>query len=491
MQSSQSNKFDLTEIARKAMVDRDLLPDFLPVVNAELASITSPSVPDPKYNARDMRDRLWISIDNDNSLDLDQLTYAETTADGQDKIYIAVADVDGLVHRGSAIDKQAAYNTTSVYTPTKVFPMLPPKLSNNLTSLNENTDRCAIVIEVNIDHVGKFELSDIYIAWVHNHAKLTYNRVSSWLEGQVPYPKDSGEINGLTDQLKLQDRIAQLIKVYRNSLGSLNFQTIELMPIIDNEGEPVGLEQAVHNRAHELIENYMISANVAMTRFLLDKKIPVLKRVVRTPNRWDRIVEIARNLGEQLPQETDVIALNHFLIKQHQVAPDKFADLSLAIIKLIGRGEYVVGNLEMPSLIHFDLALVDYSHTTAPNRRYPDLIMHRLLKSFLYNKKLPYTDVELNAIARRCTVKEDDASKVERRVRKSAAAMVLQKLIGQVFPAIVTGATDKGTWVRLRAPPVEGKVVRGAQGLDVGDYVNVKLIEVDIPNGFIDFERVK
>jgi exoribonuclease-2 len=273
-------------------------------------------------------------------------------------------------------------------------------------------------------------------------------------------------------------------------MGSLNFQTIELIPLVD-AGEPVGLEQTIHNRAHELIENFMIAANVAMTRFLLDKKLPVIKRIVRAPERWDRIVEIAKNLGEHLPAEIDVVALNQFLIKQHQTAPEKFADLSLAIIKLIGRGEYAVGRQEMSELIHFDLALIDYSHTTAPNRRYPDLIMQRLLKSNLNQQKIPYTDLELNAIAIRCTLKEDDATKVERRLRKSASAMVMQKQIGKVFPAIVTGANEKGTWVRLKAPPVEGKVIGGAKGLDVGDLVNMKLVQVDIENGFIDFVRVQ
>lgn len=490
MKSNPEEVYNLSDIAKEAMIDRDLLPGFMPAVLQELASINSPGEPQPNYRMHDMRDKLWVSIDNDDSLDLDQLTYAETEAEGVNKVYVAVADVDALVPLGSAIDRQAAYNTTSVYTPTKVFSMLPPKLSTDLTSLNENVDRCAVVVEMTIDNDGRFEMVDVYLAWVHNHVKLAYNRVAAWLDGKVAYPAPKGETSGLTEQLKLQDRIAQRIKSYRDTKGSLNFKTIELRAVVKGD-MPVALEDVLHNRAHEIIENFMIAANVSTTRYLLDKKLPVLKRVVRSPQRWDRIVEVAKKLGEKLPEEIDVIALQHFLLKQQKANPDGFPDLSLAIIKLIGRGEYVVGDVESDALIHFDLAIEDYSHTTAPNRRYPDLIMQRLLKSCFYNEKVPYSHSELNAIARRCTAKEEDASKVERRLRKSAVAMVLKEKIGQVFPAIVTGANSKGTWVRLKDPQIEGKVVQGAEGLDVGDYVRVKLIKVDIPNGFIDFKRVK
>lgn len=460
----------LTEIARTAMIERGLLPDFPAAVTAELNGITAPA---PKDSRRDLSNLFWISIDNDDSRDLDQLTYAE-----EGKIYIAVADVDSLIKRRSAIDAYAAHNTTSVYTPTKVFSMLPLKLSTDLTSLNENTDRNAIVIELKVDKEGRFDLLDLYPAYVRNHAKLAYNAVASWLNGEAPFPPPPP----IKQQLILQDRIASTIKEYRAKQGALHFATIELQPIIvDNLA--VGLEEKVANRAHHLIENFMIAANVAATHYLMARNIPTLRRIVRTPKRWDRIIDLARDLGVQLPDEPDAKALRAFLIEQQSARPDRFADLSLAVIKLIGRGEYVVGTPNHEALGHFDLALRDYAHATAPNRRYPDLIMQRLLKGEKYDLK------DLKALAEHCTLKEDDATKVERRVQKSAAAMVLQPHIGTRYKAMVTGAGESGTWVRLFTPPIEGKLIHGYDGLDVGDYVTVKLIHVDIVKGHIDFTK--
>lgn len=467
----------LTNIAEHVMVEKGFIPDFPNSVMEELVKIQAPASPSPSM--RDMRNLLWVSIDNDDSLDLDQLTYAEQSG----KVYVAIADVDALVKPGSAIDQYAGHNTTSVYTPTKVFPMLPHKLSNDLTSLNENADRCAIVTEVNIENNGTFSLGGIYPALVRNHAKLTYNGVGAFLEVNAPLPNLS---QAVLEQLKLQDRIAQLIKDFRKEQGSLSFVTTEYEPVIEN-GIVVALREIVFNRAHEIIENFMIASNASMAHYMTEKKLPTIRRIVRTPKRWDRIILLAKQFGTNLPSYPDAKALESFLLKQLQRDPESFPDLSLALIKLIGRGEYVLGAPGQPSIGHFDLALHEYAHTTAPNRRYPDLIMQRILKGNLYHEKPPYTLNELDSIANRCTEKETDATKVERRMRKSVAALLLQKYIGKEYPAIVTGTGEKGTWVRLKTPPVEGKLIQGTKGLDVGDRVKVKLVHVDIARGFIDF----
>lgn len=476
---------DLSQIARQAMLDRALDPDFTESVKQELTALQAPAQPAQPF--RDMRNLFFVSIDNDDSLDLDQLTYAEQKESGNPHIYIAVADVEALVKAGTAIDAHAQENTTSVYTPTIVFPMLPEKLSTDLTSLNPNVDRTAVVIELQVDQEGQFIPVDIYPAWVHNQAKLTYKGVGAFLD-----TKDKATLptlDGLAEQLLLQDKISQRMKENRYRQGSLSFGTIEVVPSIDDEGQVVGLQETVHNRANSLIENFMIAANVAASRFLIERKFPTFQRVVKTPLKWDRICFLAEQKGTKLPPSPDVKALRDFLIKERNRDPLHFPDLSLAVIKLIGRGEYVVRFPGQPAIGHFDLALHDYAHTTAPNRRYPDLIMQRMLKAYFYGKTQPYRDEELVALAEHCTIKEDDATKVERRVRKSAAAMVLQPQIGNTFDALVTGAGEKGTWVRLITPPVEGKLVKGFEGLDVGDRVRVKLTHVDVTLGHIDFVK--
>ncbi len=469
----------LSEIAEQAMIDQGFIPEFTSAVIQEVSSIDRPASPLSSPLFRDLRSWAWVSIDNDDSRDLDQLTYAES-----DKIYVAIADVDAIVKRDSPIDRQASHNTTSVYTPGRIFPMLPLKLSTNLTSLNENTDRCAIVAELHISSEGEFRLTHVYPAWVHNHKKLTYNTVGAALdEGVFP-----SEIVSFKEQLLLQDAIATSIQNYRDRQGALHFAEMELQPLMRN-GEPMAIEEKKINRAHKLIENFMIAANVGVAHFLEQHKKPIVRRIVRTPKRWDRIVALAHSLGETLPPHPDAKALRGFLLRQQQAAPDRFADLSLAVIKLIGPGEYVTTFPGENPLGHFDLAEANYAHTTAPNRRYPDLVIQRLLKSCFYGGS-PYTKGELESIATHCTLKEKDATKVERRLFKCAAAMAMRKEIGRVFPAMVTGASEKGTWVRLAAPPIEGKLVRGYQGLDVGDYAQVKLIRVDTFHGYIDFERV-
>lgn len=470
----------LEEIARNTLIEKGFVPDFPEPIARELDRIDHPATPHDTF--RDMRGLLWISIDNEESRDLDQLTYAE-----HDRIFVAVADVDALVKKGSAIDNRAAHNTTSIYTPTRVFPMLPLKLSNDLTSLNEHTDRCAIVIEVTVAPDGKFDLKDIYHALVRNQAKLNYPCVGAWLEGTI-CKKPLPPIHGLHEQIKLQDQLAQRILQYRNRQGALEFSEIELKAVVI-DGIPVGLEEQGRNRAHSLIENAMISANVAVTRYLKKHKLASLRRVVRTPKRWDRIVSLARSLGDELPPTPDPKALRAFLLAQQQANPLQFPDLSLAIIKLLGRGEYVLNVPGHPAIGHFDLAEHEYTHATAPNRRFPDLVLQRLLKSVLFAQNVPYTNHELAQIAAHCTEKEDDATRAERKLMKCAAAAVLQKEVGRTFKAMVTGAAPKGTWVRLQTPPVEGKLTKGFEGVDVGDFIHVKLIHVDIRNGHIDFAR--
>lgn len=472
-------KITLQQIAEQAMRERGFLPNFSPEALQQLETIhAAPS--DSTY--KDLRHFLWVSIDNETSKDLDQLTFAEPG-----KIYIAVADVDGLVQKASPIDHHAAHNTTSVYTPTKVFSMLPPQLSTDLTSLNEHEERCAIVIAMNVDPSGRFTLSDVYRALVKNQAKLDYISVGAFLEHQIskiPLPK----IAGLKEQLFLQDQIAQSILQYRRQKGALEFGEVKLHPIIVEE-IPVGLEEEGRNRAHLLIENFMIAANVGATHYLKEKKLPTLRRVVRVPKRWERIVDLAKAEGAKLPPQPNPKALRQFLLEQQQKAPLQFPDLSLAIIKLLGRGEYILGLPGKTSPGHFDLSEQEYTHATAPNRRFPDLIMQRLLKSAISQEQSLYSPQELSTLAAHCTQKEDDANKVERRMVKCAAAFVLEKEVGRTFKAMVIGANPKGTWVRLQAPPVEGKLTKGFQGVDVGDFIQVKLTRVDLFNGHIDFAR--
>lgn len=474
----------LVEIAKEAMIERGFIPDFPKDVALELASIKAPAEPRTAPVFRDMRDVLWVSIDNDDSRDLDQLTYAEDS-----QIYVAIADVDAIVKKGLPIDSRAAHNTTSVYTPTIIFPMLPLKLSNDLTSLNENTDRCAIVVEMEIANDGRFALRGIYPALVRNRAKLTYHNVAGCVEKGICLGHLIPTVPGLIKQLALQDRLAVKIQAFRNTQGALEFGIGELEAVVVN-GIPVGLQERAVNRAHKLIENYMIAANVCVTEFLHRHKLPTLSRVVKIPKRWNRIVSIAKILGEDLPPKPDPKALRAFLLRQKEQNSLSFPELSLAVIKLIGRGEYILSSTRAKDLGHFNLAELEYAHTTAPNRRFPDVIMQRLLKSHLYGEPHPYTKSELSAIAAHCTAKEADAEKVERRLAKCAAAMVLAKEIGRQFKAMVTGKTDRGTWVRLMEFPVEGKLMKGGCDLDVGDYLRVRLAHVDVLKGHIDFHQI-
>jgi exoribonuclease-2 len=410
--------------------------------------------------------------------------------DDRVKIRVAVADVDSLVKKGSAIDEQARHNTTSVYTPGQMFPMLPEKLSTNLTSLNLNQDRLAIVIEMVVGADGSVQDSDVYRAIVRNHAKLAYNRVAAWLEGSIDVPSEIAAVKGLAENLHLQDKAAQSMKNHRHMKGALCLETIEAKPIF--EGDSIlDLQAEEKNRAKDIIEDFMIAANGVTARYLSSKKFPSLRRVVRTPKRWERIVEIAGEHGSKLPSEPDSRALEEFLMKEKTADPLRFPDLSLSIIKLMGAGEYVA---ELPGDTtptgHFGLAVKDYTHSTAPNRRYPDLITQRLLKAAMTQQPPAYDKDDLEALGKHCTEGEDAAKKVERQIGKSAAALLVESRIGERFDAIVTGAAPKGTWVRLFHPPIEGKLVQGFEGIDVGHRIRVQLIHTDVEEGFIDFKRV-
>jgi len=478
----------LREIAHRAMREWDLLPDFSNEALTELGQLQIPS-PTNGEPVRDMRGLSWASIDNDDSRDLDQLTLAEAVPGDNVQIMVAIADVDSSVKDGSAIDAHARHNTTSVYTAAEIFPMLPEKISTDVTSLNFNMDRLAIVIEMVISTDGSLQGSSIYRAWVRNHAKLAYNSVADWLENKGDLPEAIAAVKGLDENLRLQDRVAQCMKKLRHVHGALSLETIEAKPVF--VGDQVrSLEVEEKNRAKEIIEDFMIAANGVTARYLSANGFPSIRRVVRTPKRWDRIVEIAQEYNHELPADPDSNALEGFLIQAKVADPLRFPDLSLVVIKLLGSGEYVAELPEGNAPGHFGLAVKDYAHSTAPNRRYPDLLTQRLLKAALGGNPSPYSKEELDTLAAHCTKAEDAVKKVERRVEKSAAALLLESRIGERFDSIVTGASDKGTWVRLLAIPVEGKLVKGYEGMDVGEPVRVQLIETNVEQGYIDFKKV-
>jgi len=474
------------------MRERGFEPDFSPAAREQVAAIDKAprsKIQDPSSNhSKDLRNLLWCSIDNDDSKDLDQLSVAAASPTGGVKILVAIADVDSLVERDTPIDGHAAHNTTSVYTGAQIFPMLPERLSTDLTSLNEDEDRNAIVIECAVAEDGTPAASDVYAAVVRNHAKLAYPSVGAWLEGTGPMPPKIGKVAGLEANLRQQDRAAQILRKRRHQLGALTLKTIEARPVFEDDTLRDLAEQQ-QNRATELIEDLMIACNGVVARFLADRGFASLRRVVRVPQKWPRIVDLAAQHGSHLPDDPDAVALEEWLLRQRAEDPQHFPDLSLSVIKLLGRGEYVVEEPGEAATGHFGLAVQDYSHSTAPNRRFPDLVAQRIVKSALQSRKPPYSDGELESIAQRCTEREDAANKVERLVRKAAAALLLQNRVGERFDAIVTGASEKGTWVRIRRPPVEGRLERGWEGLEVGDRVRVKLVHTDPSRGFIDFQR--
>ena len=487
MHSTQPSHFSLVSAAHASMIEHGFQPDFPAGTQTELAAIEAQPALPAIDGLADTRNLLWSSIDNDTSKDLDQIEWAEQLPDGRIRVLVGVADVDARVSKGSIIDKHAQFETTSVYTGVSIFPMLPTELSEGITSLNENQDRAAIVVEYSVDANGATSDEKAYRALVRNRAQLAYPSIGAWLDGKAAPPPKVAASSDLAAQLKLQDTAAQRMAGGRYQHGALEFETIETQPVLVTD-EVIGIAPIEKNRATSLIEEFMVASNGVVARTFESAGLASIRRIVRVPKRWDRIVELAAQKGTTLPAAPDSKALNDFLLAQKQKDPDHFPDLSLAVIKLMGPGEYVLIKPNAPSPGHFGLAVRDYTHSTAPNRRFPDMVTQRLLKAWLSKSAAPYSEDDLNAIAQRCTLMEDAARKVEREMAKRVAAVALHPHIGQSYQAIVTGASDKGTFVRTLDPHVDGMVVRGAKGLDVGDKVTVKLVNTDPQRGYIDFE---
>lgn len=477
-------------MARQAMMDAGLVPDFPPEVVHELRALNQTALPKLDMDSiKDLRSLLWSSIDNKESRDLDQVEYVERLPDGSIRILIGIADVDAFVPTGSHIDQHAFVNTVSVYTPAIIFPMLPEQLSTGITSLLEGADRLAVIVDLVLTDEGEISSKQVYRALVRNRAKLTYEEVGGWLEGRSTIPLGITKVPGLEAQVSLQNEATARLRALRRRNGALELETVESVPVLSG-GEVVGLEVKKHNRAQDIIESFMVAANTAMAEYLESKGVPSLRRVVRTPERWSRIVDLARSTGENLPTEPNSRALADFLVRRRQAEPEHYPELSLAVLKLLGAGEYRVEAPGLEQEGHFGLAVHDYTHSTAPNRRYPDLVTQRSLKASIAGHDPPYTRTELEAIAERCNRMEDAARKVERTMRKAAAAVLLSKHIGEVFEGIVTGVTPKGTFARLINPPAEGRIVEGERGLDVGDRIRVRLLSTNPERGFIDLARL-
>jgi len=480
---------DLQELARQEMIANGFEPDFPPAANVQLQSIEAhPPAIAAGSDVRDLRALLWSSIDNDTSRDLDQIEVAERLADGSVRVLVGIADVDAFVPARTPIDDHAAIETTTVYTGVRNFPMLPEALSTDASSLLEGADKLCLVIEMVVGADGIVASSDVYRAVARNKAQLTYGAVGAWLESRGPAPPKVAASAELQTQLRLQSDVAQALRRERFRHGALDIDTIETRPVVLNE-QIIDLARADTNDATELIEDFMIASNGAVARLLEGRRVSSIRRIVRSPKRWDRIVQLAATLGTQLPAEPDSKALNQFLAARRAADPDHFPDLSLSVIKLMGPGEYVLERPDDPDPGHFGLAVQDYTHSTAPNRRYADLVTQRLVKALLAGQSAPYSDDDLSRIAATCTAKEDAARKVERAMSKRIAAVAMSRRIGDQFDAIVTGVTPKGTFVRILQPHVEGLLAQGQQGLDVGDKLRVRLVRTDVERGFIDFSR--
>ena len=496
MNNRHHNRTDLIRIAIHVMAERGLQPNFTAAALTQLAAIRGAALPADDAGGgdetiADLTHMLWCSIDNDDSQDLDQLTVCEPLEKGKDRgairMLVAIADVDAIVKKGSAIDVHAGINTTSVYTSARIFPMLPERLSCDLTSLNEGEDRLALVTEMVFAADATLSSATLYRAKVRNKAKLAYDAVSAWIEGQGPLPEKAAKVQGLNAQLHAQDALAQQLRALRHAQGSLELQSFQPRAVFEGE-RVVAITEQVQNRARQLIEEVMIATNGCAARFLAAKGGASLRRVVRSPERWLRIVSLAAEYGTTLPPAPDAKALEAFLIQRRKADPLRFPDLSLVVVKLMGRGEYVVEAHGGLPIGHFGLAVRDYTHATAPNRRFPDLITQRMVKAILAGKPPPYNGGELARLALHCTQQEDAAQKVERHMRKSEAALLLESQIGQRYDAVVTGSSPDGVWVRVFSPPAEGKVVSRHDELRVGDKVRVKLVGTNVERGFIDFE---
>jgi len=481
--------YDLKARARRAMVEAGFLPDFPMEVGREIQAMPSALPADPSKATRDLRSLLWSSIDNKESRDLDQVEYVERLADGTLRLLIGIADVDAEVVKDSATDRHAAANSTTVYTGVSIFPMLPAELSTDSTSLLNDCDRLAMIIELHIRESGEVDCHDVYAGWMRNRAKLAYSSVGAWLEGHGPMAPGIASVPGMETQIRLQREASERLRGLRKQQGALTFGSVEARPVVEN-GQVTDLVVRRHTVAEDIIESFMVAANVAMAKHLKERGLISLRRVVKTPRRWDRIQAIAAEHGVTLPAIPNAKALADFLDRQKQADPEHFPDLSLAVVKLLGPGEYMVEHPGEEHEGHFGLAVSDYTHSTAPNRRFADLVTQRLLKAAAAGLKAPYGEEELSGIAAHCTDREDAARKVERLMRKIVACDLLRPRLGEVFDGIITGASAKGTYVRLLKLPAEGMVVRGAQGVDVGHKVRVRLKAVDMDRGFIDFERV-
>jgi VacB/RNase II family 3'-5' exoribonuclease len=480
---------DLRRIARQAMLDRGFLPKFSAVAVRQ-ADALGKATRAATADIRDLRSLPWLSIDNDDTRDIDQLAVAEALPGDATKLLVAIADVAALIERDSPIDDHARGNTTSVYTVAQTFPMLPERLSTDLTSLVARQERLAVVVEMIVATDGTITESNIYSALVFNHAKLAYNSVSSWLDGNAAAPAAISTAPELQQQIRVQEAASEKLRGMRAARGAMRLETIQAETVFKN-GTPTDVRAAIKNRARELVEDQMIAANGVTAQFLEARGLPSIRRVLARPKRWDRIVALAASYSERLPDVPDLIAFSGFLERRRRADAARYADISLSVIKMLGSGEYGLDTPRRPAQGHFGLAVDDYTHSTAPNRRFPDLVTQRLVKAALANARAPYDEDELLAIAEHCTKREDEAAKVERQVRKSAAAMLLESHIGREFDAIVTGAAPKGTWVRINEPVAEGKVVSGSHGFDVGDRVRVRLVGVDVEKGFIDFAGVR
>lgn len=464
-------------------------PDNVPN-RAELAAEHSAAechVPQPSGDIQDLRRLLWSSIDDSDSLDLDQLEYVEQQADGV-RLMVAIADVDALAPSGGAVDEYAGEMTTSVYTGILTFPMLPEKLSHGATSLLPGDDRLAIVIDMLVPRNGDAVLQGVGRALVRNKAKLVYEQIGAWLEDEASAPGDVETNPELREQVLLQQETAGRLEAARTRTGKLNLRTIETRPVVQ-DGRVADLRTTNANPARRIIENFMIAANMCIALRFSQMGQPAIQRVVTEPKRWDRIRDLASACGDSLPERPDQRALSAFLSRREAADPQRFPDLSLSVVKLLGNGEYAVvppgdgGG-------HFGLAVHNYTHSSAPNRRYPDLVTQRMLKASLAGRPMPYASADLERVAAHCTEREDEAKKVERLMRKVAAATMLQDRIGATFEAIVTGASHKGTYARVLHPPFEGRIIRGEHGVDVGDRVSLKLLDADPGTGFIDFARI-
>lgn len=478
---------DLVTLARQTMIKYGFEPDFSADAVKETEFSAKRNLPDATSSGKDLRSLLWSSIDNSDSLDLDQIEYCEEREKGVIHVKVAIADVDAFVTKGTSVDRHAAHNGTSVYTGVETFPMLPDLLSKGVSSLLPGSDHLAVVIEYSVNPDGSFIPGQLYKALVSNKAKLVYEEIGDWLEGKSSVPESVTAVPGLEEQLLLQNSAAQRLKEHRRRQGALDLGTLEATTVAE-KGLVLDLIIQEQNMARCLIEEFMVAANGTTVHFLNHARMPMIQRIVRIPKNWEGIRMTAAQYREKLPRTPDVRALARFLKHRREADPERFPDLSLTIVKLMGPGEYVPFIPGEPPIGHFALAVTDYTHGTAPNRRYVDLIIQRIIKSVLVGKPAPYSATELTKLASWLTSREMGSKKVERFMEKAAAAVLLQHRIGDLFNGLITGASEKGTYVRIMSPPVEGRVIKGCRGLYVGQKVRVRLIHADPQTAFIDFD---